>query len=95
MGELLGIYYVDLTHWGWDKMAAIFQTTFSNVLSSLERKCINFDKISLFCLLPRVPYKYPSIGSDNGLVPIRQQAIIWTNDGKFTNAYKLRSASMS
>ena len=25
--------------------------------------------------------KYPSIGSDNGLVPTRPQAIIWANDG--------------
>ena len=26
-------------------------------------------------------YKFATIGSDNGLVPNRQQAIIWTNDG--------------
>ena len=25
--------------------------------------------------------QYPSIGSDNGLVPTRRQAIIWTNSG--------------
>ena len=25
-----------LTHWGWDKMAAIFQTTFSNAFSSMK-----------------------------------------------------------
>ena len=25
--------------------------------------------------------QYSSIGSDNGLVPTRRQAIIWTNDG--------------
>ena len=25
--------------------------------------------------------QYSSIGSDNGFVPTRQQAIIWTNDG--------------
>ena len=25
-----------LTHWGWDKMAAIFQTTFSNVFSCMK-----------------------------------------------------------
>ena len=34
-------------------------------------------------------------GSDNGLAPSRLQAIIWTNDGKFTDAYMRRSASMS
>ena len=36
-----------------------------------------------------------SIGLDNGLVPARRQAIIWTNDGSFTDAYMRHSASMS
>ena len=36
-----------------------------------------------------------SIGSDNGLAPTRRQAIIWTNDGKVTDAYMRHSASMS
>ena len=27
-----------LTHWGWDKMAAIFQTTFSNAFSWIKKK---------------------------------------------------------
>ena len=31
--------------------------------------------------------QYSSIGSDNGLVPTRRQAIIWTNDGLITNAH--------
>ena len=35
------------------------------------------------------------LGSDNGLAPSRRQAIIWTNDGKFTDAYMGHSASMS
>ena len=39
--------------------------------------------------------QYSSIGSDNGLAPPRRQAIIWTNDGKFTDAYMRHSASMS
>ena len=39
--------------------------------------------------------QYSSIGLDNGLAPIRRQAIIWTNDGKFTDAYMRHSASMS
>ena len=38
---------------------------------------------------------YSSIVSDNGLAPTRWQAIIWSNDGKFTDAYMRRSASMS
>ena len=33
------------------------------------------------------------IGSDNGLVPIRQQAIIWTNDAYITDAYMPNSVS--
>ena len=37
----------------------------------------------------------PIIGSDNGLAPTRRQAIIWTNDGKLTDAYMRHSASMS
>ena len=37
---------------------------------------------------------YSSIGSDNGLAPIRRQAIIWPNVGMFTNAYMRLSASM-
>ena len=39
--------------------------------------------------------QYSSINSDNGLEPSRRQAIIWSNDGKFTDAYMRRSASMS
>ena len=82
-----------LTHWGRDKMADIFQTTFSNAFSwmtMLEFR-LRFD----WSLFPRVHYQYSSIGSDNGLAPIRRQAIIWTNDGCFTNAYMRHSASMS
>ena len=39
--------------------------------------------------------KNSSIGSDSGLAPTRRQAIIWTNDGPFTDAYMRHSASMS
>ena len=39
--------------------------------------------------------QFSSIGSDNGLAPARRQAIIWTSDGKFTNAYIPQSAPMS
>ena len=39
--------------------------------------------------------QYPGIGSDNGLVPTSGQAIIWANDGYFTDAYMRHSASMS
>ena len=36
-----------------------------------------------------------SISSDNGLSPTRRQAIIWTNDGQFTEPYRRYSASLS
>ena len=49
-------------------MAAINQTTFSN-----ERY--------LQCCTHGSNQQYSSIGGDNGSVPARQQAIIWTNDG--------------
>ena len=42
-----------------------------------------------------VQLTYSRIGSDNGLAPARRQAIIWTNDDKFTDAYLRHSASMS
>ena len=38
--------------------------------------------------------QYYNIGSNNGLAPARQQAISWTNDGCFTDAYMHRSASV-
>ena len=51
-------------------------------------------KISLK-FVPKGPInKYSSISSDNGLAPARRQAIIWTNDGLFTDAYMRHSASM-
>ena len=46
-------------------------------------------------LFLRVQLTIPSIGSDNGLVPTRRQAIIWTYDGYITDAYMRHSASMS
>ena len=39
--------------------------------------------------------KIPALVSDNGLAPTRRQAIIWTNDGKFIDAYMRHSAAMS
>ena len=38
---------------------------------------------------------HSSIGSDNGLAPTRQQAIIWTHAGWLKDAYMRHSASMS
>ena len=36
---------------------------------------------------------FSSIGSDNDLVPSGRQAIIWTNDDYFTDAYMCHLAS--
>ena len=51
-------------------------------------------KISQKCIpIPYSGLRYSSIISDNGLVPIRWQVIIWTNDGYITDAYMLHSVS--
>ena len=39
-------------------------------------------------------WQYSSIGADNGLSPIKRQAIILINDGCFTYAYMRHPASM-
>ena len=83
----------DLTHWGRDKIAAIFQTTFSNAFSWM--KMFKFRLRFHWSLCPRVQSTIFHIGSDNVLVPARRQAIIWTNDGYFIDAYMRHSASMS
>ena len=62
-------------------MAAISQTTLPN----------DFSEVWSW----ESKQQFPSIGSDNGLAPARRQAIIWTNDGPFTDAYIRHSASMS
>ena len=52
-------------------------------------------KISLK-FVPRGPINgIPALVQINGLAPVRRQAIIWTNDGQFTDAYMRHSASMS
>ena len=82
-----------LTHWGRDKMDANSQTTFSSAFSWM--KIFEFRLKFHWSLFLRVQLTYSSIGSDNGLAPSRGQAIIWTNDGLFTDAYMHHSASMS
>ena len=64
-----------LTHWGRDKMTNISQMIFSNTFSW------NFNSnLTEICSLGS-NQQQSSIGSDNGLALIRQQAIIWANDG--------------
>ena len=45
-------------------------------------------------LFPKIQ-QYAGISSGNGLALNRRQAIIWTNDGEFTDAYMHHTASMS
>ena len=50
-------------------------------------KMFEFPLIFHWSLSPRLQLTISSIGSDNGLAPTRRQAIIWTNDDNFTDAY--------
>ena len=69
---------ISLTHCGRDKMTAISQTTYSKVFPWMKMYGFRLTfHWSLFLLSVK---QYSSIGSDNGLVPTRWQAIIWTND---------------
>ena len=47
----------------------------------LELKYMNFDKNFTEVCPKGFNQQYSSIGSDNGLVPVRRQAITWTNGG--------------
>ena len=64
-------------------------------------KCIVLNEIYEFwlqfpwSLLLRSNLQYSNIGSEKDLAPTRRQAIVWTNDGLFTDAYMRHSASMS
>ena len=69
-------------HWGRDKMAAILQMTLSHAFLNENEYWLTFH-CSLFL---GSNLQYSSIGSDNGLVSTRQQAIIWTNGVLFTDA---------
>ena len=68
-----------LTHWGRDKMAAISQTTVLNAFSWM--KMIEFWLKFHLSFFLRVQLTIIQHFSDNGLAPVRRQAIIWTNDG--------------
>ena len=47
----------------------------------LELKCINFEYDFLEICSQLSNQQYSSIWSDNGMAPVRRQAIIWNNDG--------------
>ena len=63
-------FYVELKHWGRDRMAAIFQTIFSNAFAWM--KMYGFRLQFYWTLFVRVKLKYLSIGSDYGLAPTRR-----------------------
>ena len=77
-------YVLWLTHWGRDKTAAIFQTTFSNAFFWMKI-CDFFIEISLK-LVPK--------GLTNN-IPALFQIMAWRRLGLFTGTYMRHSASMS
>ena len=82
-----------LTHWGRDKMAAIFQTMFSNGFSWI--KMHEFRLTFHWSLFLGSNQQYANIGSGNGLAPTRRKAIIGINDGLITDAFMRYSVWMS
>ena len=67
-------------------MADIFQTTFSNFIFLNENVWIPIKASLKF--VPKGPINnIPALVQINGLAPVRRQAIIWTNDGYFIDAY--------
>ena len=65
-------------HRGRDKMAAICRRHFE--MHFLEWHLLNFDQYWIVICSPWTNIQYPIIGSDHGLMLIRQQTIIWIND---------------
>ena len=78
-------YACRISHGGRDKMAGISQTTYSNAFSWM--KIYEFRLKCHWILFQRIKLTISIIGSDNGLVPSRRQAIISTNDGEFTDVH--------
>ena len=65
-------------------MYVFFQTPLHNTIRTLKNKNKNpqrsfYNVFDLYTLRHTQNQQYPSIGSDNGLVPTRRQSIIWTS----------------
>ena len=90
-----GLYHMEvhLTHWGREKWTPFSRQHFQ--MHYLQRKWVNFYQNFTEVLFLGVQLKYATIGLDNGLTPTRRQAIIWTNDGKCTDAYMWRLYKMA
>ena len=76
---MVSLGHGELTHCGRDKTVAISQWHFQ--MHFLECKLMNFKYFTEMCSL-LFSWQYVIIGSNNSLVPNRQQAIIWTNVGQ-------------
>ena len=83
--KICSVYY--LTHWGWDKMAAIFQTTFSYAFSGTKTYGFRF-KIycSLFLRVQLTIFQH-WFRSWLGAEYLKRQTIIWTDYVWITDAY--------
>ena len=68
-----------------DKIVAIFQATFSNAFSLI--KIVIFWWKFHWNFFQGSNQNNSIMGSDNGFALTRRQAIIWTNDGYFTDTY--------
>ena len=83
-----------LMHRGWEKNGHHFADDIFKCIFLNENEWISL-QISLK-FVANVPINIiPALVQINGLARTRQQAIIWTNDGSLTDAYRCHSASMS
>ena len=76
-------------------MAAISPTTVRFKCIFLNENAWISIKISLKFVTKGPNENYSRIGSDDGLVPSRRQAIIWANEDQFIGAYMRHSAAIS
>ena len=74
-----------LTHWSWDEIGNISQTTILNAFSFNENVWILI-KLSLKFVVKHQINNIPVL-PDNGLALARGQAIIWAIDGQHTDTY--------
>ena len=73
--------YCYLTHWSRDKMTTILQTIYLNAFAWMEILEFQLNFIEICSLW--LNWQCTIIDSDNGLVPNRRQAIVWSSNGGF------------
>ena len=74
-------------------MATILQMALANPPFWMKI-ALSLLKLDWFFFSLRSSWQYAIIISNNGMAPNRGQAIIWTNDGQFTDALMYHSVSM-